>query len=138
MLYPDENMVHWTSAAGSATYPGQEYKIRHLKYSFDNFLLVSKNVLANRVGMFADSEESLAGVVVDATRAFADAWFPVPPYTVGRPLCEAQQRAAFHARCLLKGRESWHGLLLEDRIAATPTKSSAQRSQYPFQASHRS
>ena len=76
MLYPDENMVHWTSAAGSATYPGQEYKLRHMKYLFDNFLLVSKNVLASRVGMFADSEEALAGTVVDATRTFADAWFP--------------------------------------------------------------
>ena len=76
MLYPDENMVHWTSAAGSATYPGQECKLRHLKYLFDNFLLVSKNVLASRVGMLADSTEALAGVVVEATRAFVDAWFP--------------------------------------------------------------
>ena len=51
MLYPDGNMVLYTSAAGSATYPGQEYKLRHMKYVFDNFLLVSKNTLAGRVGM---------------------------------------------------------------------------------------
>ena len=64
MLYPDESMVHYTSASGSATYPGQEYKLQHMKYVFDNFLLVSKNTLASKQGMFVDSEEALAETVV--------------------------------------------------------------------------
>ena len=113
MLYPDENMVHWTSAAGSATYPGQEYKIRHLKYLFDNFLLVSKNVLANRVGMFADSEESLAGVVVDATKAFADAWFPANGSPIPSiDLCVRLNNELPFTHAVYSRGESWHGLLL--------------------------
>ena len=81
MLYPDENMKDFTSALDSTTYPGQDFKLRHMQYVFDNFLLVSKNVLASRVGMYNDSEEALAGVVVEAVKNFAEAWFPAtgPP-----------------------------------------------------------
>ena len=62
MLHPDENMKGFTSAADSTTYPGQDFKLRHMQYVFDDFLPVSKNVLASRVGMYNDSEEALGSL----------------------------------------------------------------------------
>ena len=67
--------------------------------------MVSKNILANKLGMYLDNEESLAEKVVEATTIFAESWFPkqVPliptvetcvelnnllPYTHGVMTCE--------------------------------------------------
>ena len=52
-----------------------------MKWLFENFLLVSKNVLASKFGMYNDSEEAIARIVVEAVTNFAATWFPLnsPP-----------------------------------------------------------
>ena len=81
MLYPDENMNDFTAAEGSVSYPGQDLKLWHMQWLFENFLLGSKNLLASKFGMYNDSEEAVAGLVVVAVANFAATWFPLnsPP-----------------------------------------------------------
>ena len=77
MLY-----LRYTSAPEGPKYPGQEDKLKHMRYLFENFLIVSKSALASKQGMYLESEAALAERVVEATAAFADAWFPVNGPTI--------------------------------------------------------
>ena len=84
MLYPNEYMQRFEDTTGGPSYAGIKEKLMHLDYLFTKFLLVSKNVLANKLGMYLDNEESLAEKVVEATTVFAESWFPsqgplIPP-----------------------------------------------------------
>ena len=67
MLYPNEDLERFEDTTGGPTDAGIEEKLMHLEYLFTKFLLVSKNVLANTLGMYLDNEESLAEKVGDAT-----------------------------------------------------------------------
>ena len=73
MLYPNENLQRFEDTTGGPSYAGIKEKLMHLDYIFTNFILVSKNVLANKLGMYLDNEESLADKVVEATTFFAEA-----------------------------------------------------------------
>ena len=76
MLYPNQNLVLFEDTTGVPTHAGREKKLKHLEYLFSNFLLVFRNVLASKLGMFADNEEAIAEKVVEATTVFAESWFP--------------------------------------------------------------
>ena len=51
-------------------------KLRHGKWLFENYILVARNVLATRIGMYDGDDESAAYQVVLATTLFVDQWFP--------------------------------------------------------------
>ena len=51
-------------------------KLRHGKWLFENYILVARNVLAARIGMYDGDDESAAYQVVLATTFFVDQWFP--------------------------------------------------------------
>ena len=76
LLYPNENLLPFEDSTGGFTYAGIEEKLRHLDYLFTHFLLVTKNVLASKLGMYLDNEESHVEKVVEATTVFAESWFP--------------------------------------------------------------
>ena len=67
MLFPNENMMLFSDTSGGPWYPGRTEKLMRLKYLFTNFLLLPRNMLAGRLGMFDANEEAVAESVVDAT-----------------------------------------------------------------------
>ena len=84
MFYPNESLLLFEDTTGGPTYAGRKEKLKHLEYLFSNFLLVSRNVLASKLGMFVDNEETIAEKVVEATTVCAESWFPkqgplIPP-----------------------------------------------------------
>ena len=131
MLYPDENMNDFTAAEGSVSYPGQDLKLQHMRWLFENFLLVSKNVLANKFGMYNDSEEAVAGVVVEAVTNFAATWFPLssPPIPTVDLCVSPTTSFLLHTRCSQRKRELASATPLGEPRARTPTRSFPTKSQ---------
>ena len=76
LLCPDEDLTHFVNSAGEPAYLRVDEKLKHLSYLFTHFLIVTKNVLAAKLGMFLDHEEVLGGNVIEATTIFIEAWFP--------------------------------------------------------------
>ena len=76
ILYPTENFQTWSEEAGAAAYPGQEMKLWHCKWLFENYIMVVRNVLAAHIGMWDGDDESAAYQVVLATTYFVDRWYP--------------------------------------------------------------
>ena len=43
-----------------AAYPGQQMKLWHMKWLFENYIMVARNVLAIRIGMHDRDDKSAA------------------------------------------------------------------------------
>jgi hypothetical protein len=68
--------------------------------------------------MYNDSEEALAGVVVEAVRHYAEAWFPTngPPIPTVELCVRLNNELPFTHAVISRGRESWLRLLLWGNI----------------------
>ena len=77
MLFLNEKLMTCSDTSGGPAYPGRDKQLKHLEWLFINFLLLPRNVLAGRLGMFDMNEEAVAEKVVEATAIYADCWFPV-------------------------------------------------------------
>ena len=75
-LCPFENMQTWSSSSPSPNYPGQDLKLRHLRWLVDNILTSTRNDLAAHLGAYDGDEELWANRVVSATQIFVSKWFP--------------------------------------------------------------
>ena len=75
-LCPFESMQTWTTDSVDPDYPGQDRKLRHASWLFDNILTAPKNLLATHLRAWDGNDESYASQVVNATVVFVEKWFP--------------------------------------------------------------
>ena len=96
-----------------------------MRWLFENFLLVSKNVLANKFAMSNDSEEAVAGVVVEAVTTLAQTWFPVnSPLTPTVDLCvRLNNELPFTHAVFSKEERAGFGYSSGEPSVLTPTRS---------------
>jgi hypothetical protein len=76
-LCPTENLQTWSTSSAVPDYPGQDTKLRWLKWLFEHILTAPRAQLIAHLGTYNGDEESWANQVLQATRHFTERWYPV-------------------------------------------------------------